>query len=78
MRALQDNGVDMDELARLARAAISSDGEIATTQIRLTNGAKRALDRARDVAPWRTQRQPITVQALLWSLLPRPVSLRDA
>ncbi len=77
LQSLADNGVNLDELARLARQNISSDGELATAQIRLNKGAKRALERARDVVPRRTARQKIALPALLWSLLPRPLTLRE-
>lgn len=77
LQSLADNGVDLDELAHLARAAIASDGEIATAQIRPDKGAKRALERARDIVPSRTRRKPISPQAILWSLLPHPVTLRE-
>ena len=75
LRSLNDKDVDLDELARLARASITNDGEIATAQIRLTPSVKRALERARDVVPSRLRRRPISPQALLWGLLPGAATL---
>lgn len=77
LQSLADNNVDLDGLTRLARATITSGGQIATAQIRLDKGAKRALERARDIAPSQSRRRLITPQELLWGLLPRAMTLRE-
>lgn len=77
LQRLADEGVDLDELGRLARAAIANDGTIATPQLRLAPATKRALDRARDIAPNYSRLHSIAPQALLWALLPHPTTLRE-
>ena len=68
--------VDLDALAAAVRATIVSDGITATPQIRLTGAAKRALERARHLAP---SRRVGAIGALeLWrGLMPQTPSLLE-
>ena len=51
--SLREQSVNVDALAAAVRLTLTGDGVTAMPQIRLTNGAKRALERARNCAPSR-------------------------
>jgi len=73
---LWQSGVSLDDLKTQARAAIRSDGVLATPQKRFDKGAKRALDRAKAEAQERGQNF-IGAEHLLLGLLPQRATLRE-
>lgn len=65
---LRASGVDLEQLQSAAKAAIVSDGEIATPNKRFSDGAKAAFERARIVSRERGEKW-IGAESLLLALL---------
>ncbi len=73
---LEELGVLPDELKAATRAAVRSDGELATPNKRFAPAAKRALDRAKTEAQARGAKF-IGTEHILLGLLPRPATVRE-